>query len=85
MIMRLWLKLIKSWWTRSWTMHTVLPCCFGIRADEAELLAIRIQDDRTISPGQERWIEATIPPRGLPRALQLALKDNGAWELLAFH
>jgi len=32
---------------------------------------------------QELWIEVTVPPQGPPRPLQLALKQNGAWQPLA--
>jgi hypothetical protein len=32
--------------------------------------------------GQELWVEVTVPPKGPPRPLQLALKDNGAWKPL---
>ncbi len=41
-------------------------------------------DPSWVKPGQELWIEVTIPPKGPPRPLQLALKDNGAWKPLAF-
>ena len=34
--------------------------------------------------GAELWIEVTVPPKGPPRPIQLALKQNGAWEPLAF-
>ena len=37
-----------------------------------------------LQPGQELWIEVTVPPIGPPRPLQLALKDNGVWKPLAF-
>jgi len=37
-----------------------------------------------LRPGQELWIEVTVPPKGPPRPIQLALKDNGAWKPLAF-
>lgn len=37
-----------------------------------------------VKPGQELWIEATVPPQGLPRPTQLALKENGKWRPLAF-
>ncbi len=37
-----------------------------------------------LQPGQQLWIEVTVPPIGPPRPLQLALKDNGAWKPLAF-
>ena len=33
---------------------------------------------------QELWIEVTVPPKGPPRPLQLALKENGLWKPLAF-
>ncbi len=37
-----------------------------------------------LKPGQELWVEVTVPPGGPPRPIQLALKDNGAWKPLAF-
>lgn len=41
-------------------------------------------DPTWLKPGQELWIEVTVPPKGPPRPLQLALKDNGVWKPLAF-
>lgn len=37
-----------------------------------------------LKPGQELWIEVTVPHNGPPRPVQLALKDNGAWKPLSF-
>jgi len=37
-----------------------------------------------VKPGQELWIEVTVPPKGPPRPIQLALKQDGAWKPLAF-
>ena len=37
-----------------------------------------------IQPNQELWIEVTVPPKGLPRPIQLALKDGGGWKPLAY-
>lgn len=37
-----------------------------------------------LGPGQELWIETTIPPQGEPRPTQLALKENGVWKPLRF-
>ena len=34
--------------------------------------------------GAELWIEVTVPPKGPPRPLHLALKQNGVWEPLVF-
>jgi hypothetical protein len=41
-------------------------------------------DPSRLKPGQELWIEVTVPPKGPPRPIQLALKDNSAWKPLAF-
>ena len=37
-----------------------------------------------LQKGQELWVEVTVPPKGQPRPIQLALKDGGAWKPLAF-
>ena len=47
-------------------------------------IAEHAADPTTLRQGQELWIEVTVPPKGPPRPLQLALKDNGAWKPLAF-
>jgi hypothetical protein len=47
-------------------------------------LAEHTQSPLPLKPGQELWIEVTIPPQGPPRPVQLALKDNTAWTPLAF-
>jgi hypothetical protein len=33
-------------------------------------------------PGQELWVEVTVPAKGPPRPLAMALKDNGVWKPL---
>jgi len=35
-------------------------------------------------PGHELWVEVTIPPKGPPRPIQLAVKQDGIWKPLAF-
>jgi hypothetical protein len=37
-----------------------------------------------VKPGQELWVEVTVPPKGPPRPIQLAMKQDGAWKPLAF-
>ncbi len=37
-----------------------------------------------LKPGQELWVEVTVPPHGPPRPMQVALKQDGAWKPLAF-
>jgi hypothetical protein len=41
------------------------------------------QSPLPVKEGQELWIEVTVPPKGSPRPLQLALKDHGVWKPLA--
>jgi hypothetical protein len=41
-------------------------------------------DPSRLKAGEELWIEVTVPPKGPPRPLQLALKQNGVWKPLAF-
>jgi hypothetical protein len=47
-------------------------------------IAVHATDPSSLKHGQELWIEVTLPPKGPPRPIQLALKDNGAWKPLAF-
>lgn len=47
-------------------------------------IAEHAADPTRIKPGEELWIEVTIPPKGPPRPIQLALKQDGAWKPLAF-
>jgi hypothetical protein len=37
-----------------------------------------------LKAGQELWIEVTVPPKGPPRPIQLAMKQDGVWKPLAF-
>lgn len=62
------------------------PCDRMRLADPVDFYIPEHGDDPSrLKPGQELWIEVTVPPTGPPRPLQLALKDNGAWKPLEFH
>lgn len=37
-----------------------------------------------LNSGQELWIEVTVPPKGPPRPIQLAIKQAASWRPLAF-
>lgn len=37
-----------------------------------------------LKPGQELWVEVTVPTSGPPRAIQLALSENDHWKPLKF-
>jgi hypothetical protein len=37
-----------------------------------------------LKPGQQLWVEVTVPPQGPPRPLQVALKQDGEWKPLGF-
>ena len=58
--------------------------CGQMRLDQPVdfYIAERAQSPLPLKAGQELWIEVTVPPKGPPRPLQIALKDNGAWKPL---
>ncbi len=61
------------------------PCQqFRLAAPVDYYIAEHAPDPSWIRPGQELWIEVTLPPKGPPRPLALALKDNGLWKPLNF-
>lgn len=37
-----------------------------------------------LKDGQELWIEVTLPPKGPPRPIALAVVENGSWHPLAY-
>jgi hypothetical protein len=37
-----------------------------------------------LASGQQLWVEVTVPPKGPPRPLHLAISSNGQWHPLAF-
>jgi len=51
---------------------------------ESLLTRWQAADPSWLKAGQELWVEVTVPPKGPPRPLQLALKDNGVWKPLNF-
>jgi hypothetical protein len=60
--------------------------CDALRVEEPVdfYIAEHAADPSRLKPGQELWMEVTVPPKGPPRPIQLALKDNGDWKPLAF-
>ena len=60
--------------------------CDAMRLDEPVdfYIAEHAVDPTPLQPGQELWLEVTVPPLGPPRPIQLALKQDGAWKPLAF-
>jgi hypothetical protein len=62
-----------------------LPCDQMLLVNPVDFyIAEHAADPTFLKSGQELWIEVTVPPKGPPRPVQLALKDNGAWKPLAF-
>jgi hypothetical protein len=60
--------------------------CDNLRLDQPVdfYIAEHAASPTPVKPGQELWIEVTVPPKGPPRPIQLALKQNGIWKPLAF-
>jgi hypothetical protein len=40
----------------------------------------RATDLTRLGRGQELWVEVTLPAKGPPRPMQMAVKDNGEWK-----
>lgn len=47
-------------------------------------IADTAQSPMPLKADQELWIEVTVPPKGPPRPIQLALKQDGTWRPLVF-
>ena len=47
-------------------------------------IAEHVRSPLPLKAGQDLWIEVTVPAKGPPRPMQLALKENGGWTPLAF-
>lgn len=60
--------------------------CDAMRLEEPVNFYIseHARDPLPLKARQELWIEVTVPPKGPPRPVQLALKQNGEWRPLAF-
>ena len=48
------------------------------------LLAKHTHSPLPLKPGQELWVEVTVPPKGPPQPVQVALKQDGIWKPLAY-
>jgi len=63
--------------------NTGTPCDKMHLQDATDFfLAEHAPDPMALKHGQELWIEVTLPPKGPPRPIQLAVKDNGVWKPL---
>ena len=60
--------------------------CENMRLESAVdfYIAENAEAPAALKPGQELWIEVTVPPTGPPRPIQLALKEGTTWAPLAF-
>lgn len=58
--------------------------CSEMRLEEPVMffLSEHAQSPLPILPGQQLWIEVTVPPNGPPRPLQLAIRNDREWKVL---
>jgi len=62
-----------------------VPCDQMHLADGVDFyISDTAQSPLPLQPGQELWIEVTIPPTGPPRPLHLAVKQDTLWKPLPF-
>lgn len=70
-------QMVEGWPGKSCREMTLEdPVSYFVPEDAASLLPLK--------PGQELWLEVTVPPEGPPRPIQIALKENGIWKPLPF-
>jgi uncharacterized membrane-anchored protein len=60
--------------------------CDAMRLSEPVdfFIAEHAADPTRLKPGQELWIEVTVPPQGPPRPIQLAVRQDGVQKPLAY-
>ena len=68
-----------------------VPTAPGAPCDEMRLerrvdfyLPESAQSPFPLKAGDELWVEVTVPKKGVPRPMQLAVKGNGQWKPVAF-
>lgn len=57
--------------------------CWILAQPLAYFIPERIADPSVRRPGEELWVEVTVPPEGPPRPIRLGVKTNGNLEPLA--
>ena len=66
------------------TAKTGEPCSQMLLADPVDFFVPNdARSPLPLAAGQELWIEVTVPPKGPPRPLQLAVNDSNGWKPLA--
>ncbi len=55
------------------------PCDRAILSPGTELYIPDTAKMPSLKPGEELWVEVTVPPAGPPRAIQLAISGNGSF------
>lgn len=59
-----------------------LERCWVLTEPLAYFIPEHIADPSRRKPGEELWVEATIPPNGPPRPIRLGVKSGGAMTVL---
>ncbi len=60
-----------------------LPPLNDRRRPVAYFIPEHVKDPSLLEPGEELWVEATLPPDGMPRPIRLGIKRNGILQPLA--
>lgn len=66
----------RSVWARNGQWQLANPVAF--------FLPEHVDDPTRLKPGEELWVELSIPPKGGPRPIRLALKKDGVLAPLSF-
>lgn len=66
-----------------WTPKNT-PCDRAVLSPGTELYIPESAKTPVLKAGEEMWVEVTVPPKGPPRAIQLAVSGNGKFEPIRF-
>lgn len=66
-----------------WTPKNT-PCDRAILSPGTELYIPESARMPSLKTGEELWVEVTVPPKGPPRAIQVAVSGNGKFEPIRF-
>jgi hypothetical protein len=65
------------------TLRNGMPCNYGqLNASTEFFISERARQPFPLAPGEQLWVEVTVPPSGPPRPIQLALSDGKIFRVL---
>ncbi len=70
---------IEDWTGQHWVSSVACRTeqCWRLSEPLAFFIPEHVEDPSQRPPGEELWVEVTVPPKGAPRPIQLGVKKDG--------